>query len=106
MRLGVGNAVPGVPAGTVRRRRARADTELPPSAVGTPGTAFPTLDFLNSRPALFSDVYKFNTDIGFPAAASGIGAEAVYRQHARFVRDHRDGKPLKLGDLPVDEPLF
>ena len=41
--LGVGNAVLGVPAGAMLRLVPAKHTFLPPSAVGTPGTAFPTV---------------------------------------------------------------
>ena len=39
--LCVGNAVPGVPAGAIASAKR---TELPPSADGTPRTAFPTVN--------------------------------------------------------------
>ena len=44
--LGVGNAVPGVPAGAMLRLVPAKHTFLPPSAVGTPGTAFPTHELM------------------------------------------------------------
>ena len=44
--ISVGNAVPGVPSVAVRKHRTRTRTEPPPSAVGTPGTAFPTAAYV------------------------------------------------------------
>ena len=56
--------------------------------------------------SFLADGYEFDADVFRSAAAVFVGAEAVYRQNAPFVRDDGDGGPLPLGELAVDEPLF
>ena len=56
--------------------------------------------------SFLADIYKFDPDVNFAGFAVFVGAEAVYRQDAFFVRDDGDGVPVPLGELLVDEPLF